>query len=422
MKKEDFRKYKLPEKSGVYFFLDKKHIGKQLPNKKNILYIGKATILKDRVNSYFSKDLIKTRGARLTSMIQNAKDIFYITTDSVLEAIILEAKYIKEFQPFFNVKEKDDKSYSYVVITKEEYPKVLIKRGRDLLMSQDLNIAKKFGPYVSKSELLEVMKFIRKLFPYRDKCNLGEKRGCFNYQLGLCPGICIGVISKKDYAKNIHNVEKILNGELSKLIKDLEKEMKTLSKEYKFEEAAKIRNQIDLFNSLKDINFIKKENIYELESSERIESYDISHISGSQRVGVMVVANNREFARNEYRKFKITEGKNDDLAGLLEVLTRRFKHLEWRMPDIILIDGGKTHLEYIYKAMQSILDSKILAKIRFYAVVKDAKHKARGVLSLSPVDKLKYKNLAEFLILLNEETHRFAINYHKLLRNKINLV
>lgn len=418
MKKEEFKKDKLPESSGVYFFLDKKHIGKSLPKKENILYIGKATILKDRVNSYFSKDIIKTRGVRIQSMVENAKDIFYIETNSVLEAIILESKYIKEYNPFFNIKEKDDKSYAYVVFVEEKYPRVLIRRGRDLEKDKSLKFSKKFGPFISKVELLEVMRFIRRMFPYRDKCKLNEKRGCFNYQLGLCPGVCIGAISEKEYAKNLKNIESILNGEIKNLLKSLEKEMTIAAKVENFERAVKLRDKIDMFNSLKDIAFIKNNNNNnDLMEIERIESYDVSHISGSNRVGVMVVGTNGEVDKTQYRKFKLVEGKNDDLAGLVEVLKRRFQHTEWPNPDIILIDGGKTHLEYIYRALESILDKKVLSKIKFYSVVKDAKHKAKEVLGLSPVDNLSLKN---FLIKLNEETHRFAITYHKALRNKNN--
>lgn len=418
MKKEDFKKYKLPEASGVYFFLDKKHTNRSLPKKENVLYVGKATSLKDRVNSYFSKDIIKTRGVRIQSMVENAKDIFYLETNSVLEAIILESKYIKEYNPFFNIKEKDDKSYSYVVFTEEKYPRVLIKRGRDLEKDESLKISEKFGPFISKAELLEVMRFIRRLFPYRDKCKLNEKRGCFNYQLGLCPGVCIGAISEKEYAKNLKNIESILNGEIKNLLKSLEKEMTIAATVENFERAVKLRDKIDMFNSLKDIAFIKNNNNNnDLMEIERIESYDVSHISGSNRVGVMVVGTNGEVDKTQYRKFKLVEGKNDDLAGLVEVLKRRFQHTEWPNPDIILIDGGKTHLEYIYRALESILDKKVLSKIKFYSVVKDAKHKAKEVLGLSPVDNLSLKN---FLIKLNEETHRFAITYHKALRNKNN--
>lgn len=423
MKKEEFKKYKLPETSGVYFFLDKKWTGKTLPPKDTILYVGKATVLKDRVASYFASDLINTRGTKILGMIENAKDIFYIETRSVLEAIILESKYIKELKPFFNTKEKDDKSYSYVVITKEEFPRVLIMRSREIEKDENLSILKKYGPFVSKAELVEIMKFIRKIFPYRDKCKLGEKRGCFNYQIGLCPGTCIGAISKKDYIKNIKNIEKILDGDISRLLKDLEKEMNSLAKKKEFEEAVKLRNKINAFNYIKDIHLIKSGKISDSEfNGLRIESYDVSHISGTNRVGVMVVLEDGELKKSEYKKFKLKEKKNDDLDGLTEILERRFAHKEWKYPDILVIDGGRTHLNYIHNLLKNILTTKELDNISLFSVVKDDSHKAREVISFSDVDKSKKENYNELIILANEETHRFAINYHKLLRNKINKV
>ncbi len=420
MKKEDFKKYKLPDNSGVYFFLDKKHNSKNIPNKKNVLYVGKATILKDRVESYFSNDLVTTRGTRILSMIENTKDIFYLETSSVLEAIILESKYIKELQPFFNVKERDDKSYSYVVFTKEDFPKVLIMRGREIEKLEDLKISKKFGPFISKAELVEIMKFIRKIFPYRDKCKLNEKRPCFNYQIGLCAGTCVGAISKKEYAKNLKNIESILSGEINKLLKSLEKEMKLKAKEKKFEEAGKILERIKAFNYLKDINLIKKETLYKDDSEEmRIESYDVSHISGVNRVGVMCVFEDGEFKKSEYKKFKLTEKTNNDLEGLVEILERRFRHSEWKYPNLLVIDGGKTHLEYIYKRIENSLSKDLLGKIIFASVVKNEKHKAREVLVLRKKDEKIVRKCEKEIISLNEETHRFAINYHKFLRNKI---
>lgn len=415
MNKTDFRSKNIPEFPGVYFFLDKKHDSKSLPKKETILYIGKATILKDRIYSYFSSDLEKIRGIKLKSMIQNAKDIFYIKTDSVLEAIILESKYIKKFQPFFNTKEKDNKSYSYIIFTKEDFPKVLILREREI---EKLNIQflYKIGPFVSKSELVEIMKLIRKIFPYRDKCKLNEKRACFNFQLGLCPGTCINFINKKDYKKNILNIKNILEGGVYKLIKKLNEELKTLIKEKKFEEAIKIRDKLFLFKNIKDLHFIKNKNIDNEINSFRIESYDISHISGKNRVGVFVVFEDGEFNKKEYKKFKLIENKNNDLMGFSEILERRFKHKEWKYPDIIVIDGGKVHLEFIYKKLKTILNKEDLSKIKLFSVVKDERHKAKEVLKFDPVDKVDYNKT---IILANEEAHRFAISYHRSLQNRL---
>lgn len=430
MKKEEFKKYKLPEIPGVYFFLDKKNKSKKdLPKKEDVLYIGKATILKDRVASYFNNDLIKTRGLKIESMIENTKDIFFLKTNSVLEAIILESKYIKEFQPFFNTKEKDDKSHSFVIFTKEDFPKILIVRGRDMI---NFNTLKSFGPFVSKMELMEIMKILRKIFPFRDKCDLPPQiikgreylninlKPCFNYQINLCPGVCIGKISIKDYKKNLDSIEKILNGENKKLIEALEKEMKKYAKGKNFEKAKEARDKIFSLNHLREISLIKN-NKLESEDLEsfRMEAYDVAHISGTSRVGVMIVLEEGEFKKEEYKKFKLQEFINNDLLGLKEILERRFAHKEWKYPNMIIIDGGKTHLKFAKNILKNILQKKDFENIKILSVVKNEKHKAREILFETAVEKLEKERHNKSIVLANAEAHRFAISYHKLLRNKI---
>ncbi|MBP9765807.1 MAG: GIY-YIG nuclease family protein [Candidatus Pacebacteria bacterium] len=433
MRKDEFKKYKLPEISGVYFFLDKKNKSKNnIPKKEDILYIGKATILKDRISSYFNNDLINSRGIKIQSMIENTKDIFFLKTNSVLEAIILESKYIKEFQPFFNTKEKDDKSHSFVVFTKEDFPRVLVIRGRDII---DNKILKSFGPFVSKMELVEIMKIIRKIFPFRDKCDLPPKpikgreflninlKPCFNYQIGLCPGSCIGKISEKDYKKNLDAIEKILNSENVKLTEDLEKEMKKFAKINAFEKAKEARDKIFSLNHLREISLIKNNNL-ENENGEhfRIEAYDVAHISGTSRVGVMIVLEGGEFKKEDYKKFKLQEFINNDLLGLKEILERRFKHKEWKYPNLIVVDGGKTHLKFAKNILKNILSKKDSQEIKVLSVVKNDRHKAREILFDSAVEKLEKERYNKSIILANNEAHRFAISYHKLLRNKIKRV
>ena len=184
MEKPELKKYKVPDEPGVYLF----------KKGRKILYIGKATSLRDRVRSYFSLDLVNGRGSAIVAMVAEANSLAYRRTDSVLEALILEANEIKKNQPIYNSKEKDDKSYNYITITKEDFPKVLVTRGSGT-----------FGPFPHGAELKEALKIIRKIFPYRDdKCKLIGKP-CFNAQLGLCPGPCAGWILKKDYRKIIYS-------------------------------------------------------------------------------------------------------------------------------------------------------------------------------------------------------------------------
>src|SRR3989344_3112944 len=180
MNLEQFKKKmkRMPDSPGVYFFLGK--------NKK-VLYIGKATSLRDRTRSYFAPDLHAVRSPLIAKMVVQAASIDWRETDSVLEALLLEASLVKEYKPKANTDLKDDKSFNYVVVTQEEYPRVLVVRGRELKI-ENSKLKNIFGPFPHGLQLQQAMKLIRKIFPFRDKCTPGQSRPCFNSQLGLCPG------------------------------------------------------------------------------------------------------------------------------------------------------------------------------------------------------------------------------------------
>lgn len=380
MKLADLKQFNLPDTPGVYFF----------KRGKNILYIGKATSLKDRVKSYFARDILLTRSPLIAKMLEEAAAIEFIQTDSVLEALILEANQIKKHQPPANSREKDDKSYNFVTVTDEEFPKLFITRGSGT-----------YGPFPHSGELREALKIIRKIFPYRDeKCKLTGKP-CFNAQIGLCPGPCANRISKSEYRKQIRKIKLFFEGRKDTLIKSLEKEMKALAKERKFEEAEKVKRQLFALNHIQDIALIRQE-VWSREKGVgfRIEAYDIAHISGTNVVGVMTVVEDGEVNKSQYRKFKIRADKNDDTNNLKEVISRRLNHPEWRLPNLIVVDGGIGQLN----AARAILKKRNF-DIEVTAVVKDERHKPKGT-----YDKA--------VILANSEAHRFAINYHRLLRNK----
>jgi len=388
----------LPENPGVYLF----------KKGKGILYIGKATSLRDRVKSYFSNDLISTRGPLIVDMVFLADKIDYIETDSVLEALILEASLIKKYQPRYNTKEKDNKSYNYVVITKEEFPRVLIERGRNLEKIQDLGfkIQEKFGPYTNGTQLKDALKIVRKIFPFRDKCKIGQQKPCFDYQLGLCPGVCIGFVSKKDYAKNIKNIELFFEGKKKQLIKKLEKDMDSFSKKQEFEKANEVKKTIFALNHIQDVALIKKEDTSDFSAYVprlyRIEAYDIAHISGEANVGVMTVIENGRINKNEYRKFIIRDSKQNDIAGLEEILKRRLKHTEWTLPQIIVVDGGKAQINIARKVLSNL-------QIKIVSVLKGKGHKPKAILGDKNITE-KYSNN---ILLANNEAHRFAIKYHR---------
>lgn len=412
---------KFPETPGVYFFRRAKGTS------SDILYIGKATSLRDRVRSYFSNDISETRGPKIVGMLEECTDITFEKTDSVLEALLLEAHLIKKYQPEYNTKEKDNKSFYYVVITKEDFPRVLLVRGRDILVGTlrgrkkiDYVIAHSFGPFPSGQTLRDALGLIRKIFPFRDKCapckhssvpSTREKcKPCFNRQIGLCPGVCTGDISIEDYNTTIKHIVHFFNGEKKTILKDLEKQMKVYAKEHKFEEAGELKKQIFALTHIHDVSLIKEENFEaKAPSGFRIESYDIAHMSGQNMVGVMTVLEDGQIEKGEYRKFKIQHNTGaDDTKALKEVITRRLGHNEWRLPNLIVVDGGVAQKKAIEKVLQ-----ENMVVIPVVSVVKDERHKPKEILG----DK-KYLTYEKEILLANAEAHRYAIGFHKALRNK----
>lgn len=391
MKKELFKKTKLPDKPGVYFFL----------KKKEILYIGKATSLKDRVKSYFSKDLIKTRGLLLVDMIFKIDKIKYQATDSVLEALILEANLIKKYQPYYNTKEKSDKSFNYVLITKEQIPKVLIVRGKELLKYKGFS----FGPYTNSSQLKIALQIIRKIFPFIDESSSKKANIEFYKQIHLTPA------NKEEYIRNIKNLKLFLSGKKKYVLRNLKKEMILYAKRHEFEKAGEIKRQIFALKHINDVALIKlAPKAYSPTSVFRIEAYDIAHMSGKNMVGVMTVIENGEVVKNEYKKFKIrTQSGANDTGALKEVLERRFLHNEWVFPNFIVVDGGIAQ-----KNIAEAVINKMGLKILVVSVAKDDHHKARDIMG----DKILAVKYKREILLLNNEAHRFAITYHKNMRNR----
>ena len=386
MKLKELKKYKIPDKPGVYFFL----------KGKSILYIGKATSLRDRTKSYFSKDLIVTRGPMILDMVIQADKIDWQETESVLEALILEASLIKKYQPKYNVKEKDDKSWNYVCITKDELPKILIVRGKNLNKKE---FKSSYGPFTSGLQLKEALKIIRKIFPFLDDKSKNNYE--FYRQLKLVP-------ENENYSKNIQNIELFFEGKKGRILKNLEREMKIFAKKNEFEKAGEMKRQINALQHIQDVSLLKNDLLepraYSLKPT-RVEAYDIAHLSGKNMVGVMTVLENGEITKSEYKKFIIrTQSGANDTGALTEVLFRRLKHTEWRTPDLIVVDGGRAQINVAQK-MLSIQQ----LKIPVVSVLKDEKHKAKAILGNEKIIK-KYKNL---ILLANSEAHRFAIVFYR---------
>lgn len=396
MKSKDLPK--LPDNPGVYMFLEK----------GQILYIGKATSLRSRVKNYFSKDLFNTRGPVILDMVTKSDEVKFFETESVLEALILEANLIKKHQPVANTKEKDDKSFYVVGITKEDIPKVLTVRQREV-EKLGLKLKTTFGPFPNGSVIREAMRIIRRIFPFQDENSIKKDQKEFYRQIGLAPDSSDSNF-KKAYEQNIENLILFFKGKKRDVVKRLEKEMMELAKQERFEEANVLKKRIFALNHIKDISLIKKEGIENREKTFRIEGYDVSHMAGSEMVGVMTVVINGAPEKGEYRKFKIKGfDKSNDVGALREMLLRRFAHTEWVYPNMIVVDGSMAQKRVAEKVL-----NEIGAVIPVVAVVKDGHHKPKAILG----GKDYIKGREDAIVLVNSEAHRFSIKYHKDLRGK----
>ncbi len=424
-------KLALPDVPGVYIFRDQQ---------KRPLYIGRATSLKDRTKSYFSTDLIETRGPRIIDMVTKAKSLTWEVTDSVLEAIILESALIKKYQPHYNVDERDDKSSNYVVITDEPWPRVFLIRSRDFDAHKIgtektgytfengktfFKVKAIFGPFVHGGLIKEALKILRKMFPFKDAKSFDARYNLFYQALGRSPK-GTDDNSRRRYQRTISNLILFFEGKKKLLQARLEMNMNTYAKNMEFEEAQKMRRLLYALNHVNDMALIKKELVVRssamtagmqgLGQSQsdlpisrsklhfRMEAYDIAHLSGTNVVGAYTVSINEELAPTEYRKFIISRQENNDVAGLIEIISRRLNHTEWTYPDLIIVDGGEGQL----RAANAVLKARRI-NIPIVAVTKDESHKAGEIIGNKEFAE-KYR---ESIIMLNAEAHRFAINFHK---------
>lgn len=394
MKREDLiiKIKDFPDTPGVYLMKN---------TAQEVLYVGKATSLRHRVLSYFQRP----QEARIEMLLSQVSNIETKQTDSVIEALLLESRLIKLYQPKYNVKLKDDKTYLGILVTKEDWPRVLPSR-----ITQKHPIGDFFGPFASGLQVREALKIIRRIFPFRTSCKPESNRACFEHHLGLCPGVCNGDISKTEYHQTILQIKKFLSGQKKSLARDLKTKMQQASKKQNYEKAAEYRNRLFALEHIQDVALIKQENHnYNYPAFHRIEAFDISNISGAFSVGSMVVFSEGIIDKNEYRKFKIkTVAGANDVASMREVLSRRFKHKEWPWPDLILIDGGKPQVA----AAAQILENLNL-EIPIVGIAKGPKRNKN--------EFIMEKNLKideQLLIRVRDEAHRFAIEYYRLLHRK----
>jgi len=411
MLREELEQFNLPEEPGVYRF----------QRGLRILYVGKATSLRDRVRSYFAMDLEEARSGAIVGMVAEADRITWEQTDSVLEALILEANLIKKLEPPYNVASKDNKSFNYLVVTKEKFPRVLVIRGRDLFTNwQGGKIKHLFGPFPQGLALRDAMKLVRRIFPYRDDkctpCEDQKKAGktyckpCFNRQIGMCPGVCSGETDAREYANTIRNICLLFSGKKRALIKELEKEMRVAAKSECFEDAEQVRRQIAALTHIRDISLIKNESRFAAggavvsRSVTRIEAFDIAHTGGTETVGVMVAIEDSQPLKSAYRKFKVRGFTNNDAGALAEVLSRRLLHPEWQYPRLIIVDG---HTAQMNAAKKVLAHAGI--QIPVVGVVKNERHQPERLVGNAEIVTTHERDI----LLANNEAHRFAIGFHR---------
>lgn len=427
----------LPKEPGVYFHKDKNG---------QIIYVGKAAILKNRVRQYFQKS--RARDPKTDLLVAEIVDTDWQVVDSEFDALFLEAEMIRRYMPRYNILLRDDKSQTFVRIDfKEKYPTVtMTRRPLD-------DGATYYGPFLSTIAVKRALKYLRKIFPYSTHTVL-PARACLLVHLHLCPGPETGELDEKDYKATLRKLVRVLEGQKGVIVRELEKDMKAASADKEFERAAKIRNQITALNDLdrrvlfsdKEFMDLSKDHAL-IELTEllglakvprRIEGYDISHMSGTDVVASMVVFTNGAADKANYRKFKSHKQNNDDFEHMRETMTRRFseKNIKaWGIPELLLIDGGKGQLA---AATGVLLEKGIkipaigLAKKHEEIVVRNdwamtdlqpkVVLKLRGFTRESEdftlVDLPNNSNVVKLLQRIRDESHRFAVSYHSVLKVK----
>ena len=398
---------RLPDQPGVYLFTDARG---------QLLYVGKALSLRKRVGSYFRTPAqLPPRIARLMTRVA---DVEVRLANSEAEALLLEARLIKERKPRYNVAFRDDKAYPMLKITNEPFPRLVVARRRLA------DGARYFGPYTEAGLMHEAVRFLRRVFPMRT-CRAFPKTPCLEYHLGQCLAPCAQYISAAAYQRIVEDLVAFLNGERDKLLRDLARRMEQAAGARRFEEAARLRDQIQALTSV----IVAKEKslaagpLEQLQAAlklprlpRRIEAFDISNIFGAFAVGSMVVFTDGKPHKAHYRRFRIETVQGiDDYRMMREVIRRRYSGslaAGLPAPDLILIDGGKGQLAAACEelAARSLsLPAMGLAK-RFEHIFLPGEPSPIVLLPTSPVLHLVQR--------IRDEAHRFAIAYHRRLRSR----
>ncbi|MDY3868565.1 MAG: excinuclease ABC subunit UvrC [Pyramidobacter sp.] len=404
----------LPLKPGVYLMHDE--TGK-------VIYVGKAKVLKRRVSSYFNhKDFAIPR---LRKLVQTVEDISFIRTETEAEAFIVESRLIKKLQPFFNVELKMGTRYPYVVVTSEAFPRIVVTRQRP-------STGRVFGPYTATGTLNALLRLIKNFFPLRtcalDLSKRKLQRPCIMYDVGKCPAPCGGYCTEREYSQTVDDILMLLNGQTSDLIARLRVRMEKLAKEMRFEEAALARDTIhnlwrfsrqkisatltgeldeDTWEALTRLRDLCRLPVVPW----RIDGFDISHSSGHETYGVVVVFEQGISNPSLYRRFQIKTVEGiDDFRSMRETVLRRYRQLidsQLPLPQLILIDGGPEQLIFAREALKEVpvdIPTISLAKREELVFVEP---------DSEPLRLERNDPALRLLQRVRDESHRYAITTHR---------
>lgn len=410
--------------------------------------MGKAAVLRNRVRQYFQKS--RYRDPKTDALVSEIVDTDWVEVETELDALFLEGELIRRYMPPYNILLRDDKSMAYIRIDYDsDYPTVsTTRRPLD-------DGARYYGPYLSTYSIRLALKFLRRAFPFATKKVSGQKRASLHYHLGLDPGLEQGKTSLEDYRANLRRLIAVIEGKRKNIEKELEKEMKLFAKNSQFEEAARLRNQLFtlrrlsqqmIFSDKEFLDISKDHALGELvellglaDFPRRIEGYDISHMSGTDVVASMVVFTNGVSNKGEYRKFKTKINHNNDFYNMNETISRRLSEKNkkaWGLPSLVLIDGGKGQLDAATAARDAAGCQNIpfigLAKREEQIVIQ--KNTSNVALNTQVLQNLggymaesddfilvnvpHNTNLVKLLQRIRDESHRFAVSYHSVLKRK----
>lgn len=402
----------LPSSPGVYFHKSAEG---------EIIYVGKAAVLKNRVRQYFQSQ--RDMDVKTLALVAEIDDTDWTETESEIDALFLESEMVKRYMPRYNILLRDDKSQMYVRIDmKSEWPHVSFTRnpaddGADY-----------YGPYYNGYAIKKALRYLRRVFPYYTKPPKQNERADLDAHIGLSP---LPGTTSEEYKATLRKLIRYFEGGRKKLATEIEKEMHVAAKLHDFENAARLRNRLRdlaelqrkiMFGDREFLDISKDKALSDLTTllnlpkiPARIEGYDISHMGGVNVVASMVVFTNGVSNRSEYRKFKVSE-RNNDTGNMREVIARRLKHLkDWGKPDLVLIDGGIGQIN----AVADLLNAE---NIPFVGRNKSGDHSHNAQVRLVASDKEieipSDGHLAKLIARIDDESHRFAVSYHTVLKRQ----